>query len=488
MVRFASYKDLAEEGKTLMPAEALHDECGIVGIYGNPEAAKLAYLGLQALQHRGQESAGIVSSDGFVQHTYKARGLVGDVFTEESLAQLKGHMAIGHVRYSTTGSNRVVNAQPIRVDYKGGALAVAHNGNIINAAELRQELQKRGAIFQTTSDTEILVHLVAQHYAPNFTEAFVSSLMSMKGAFSLIVLHNGEMIGVRDPYGIRPLCLGTLPAGAYVLASESCALDIMGGQYLRELKPGEMIRVNDEGIRSEKPFAPVEPALCVFEYIYISRPDSLIDDGKTIDDIRVALGRQLAREAPAEADVVFPVPDSSNPAAVGFSIESDIPLRHGLIRSHYIGRTFIEPEQAIRDFGARLKYNAVRSVIAGKRVVVVDDSIVRGTTSQKIVRLVRNAGACQVHFRASAPVWRHPCFYGVDTPSESELIGHSKSVEEIRRFIGADSLAYISIEGLMRVVPRTAGYCKACFDGNYVAGRPAVFEKTILEARKSVPA
>ncbi|MCX7016778.1 MAG: amidophosphoribosyltransferase, partial [Candidatus Sumerlaeota bacterium] len=331
----------------------------------------------------------------------------------------------------------------------------------------------------------IIVHLVAQHYSANFMEAFVSSLQSIKGAFSLVVLHDDELIAVRDPRGIRPLGLGTLPGGGRVVASESCALDIIGGQYLREIKPGEMIIINKNGIRSERPFARVEPAFCVFEYIYISRPDSLVGGSRTVYDIRVQLGREIAREAPVEADVVFAVPDSSNAAAVGFSMESGIPFAHGLIRSHYIGRTFIEPDQSIRDFGARLKYNAVRSVIAGKRCVVVDDSIVRGTTSGKIVRLIRNAGAKEVHFRVSAPPWRNPCYYGVDTPTRKELIGANKTVEEIREFIGAGTLAYISEEGLMRVMPHTMSYCKACFDGNYVAGKPEAFEKTMLETRRA---
>jgi amidophosphoribosyltransferase len=464
------------------------DECGIVGIYGNPEAAKLTYLGLQALQHRGQESAGIVSSDGGAQHIYKEKGLVGDVFNEANLAQLPGRFAIGHVRYSTTGSNRVVNAQPIRVDYKGGALAVAHNGNITNAVKLREELEARGAIFQSTNDSEILVHMIAQHHSHDFMQSLTSSLLGLQGAFSLVLLHNDCMVAVRDPHGVRPLCYGAVPGGGAVVASESCAMDIMGAQYMREIKPGEMIVITPEETRSLSPFPAAKPAFCVFEYIYISRPDSMIDGHCTVSDVRERLGRQLAREHPAEADVVFPVPDSSNPAAIGYALESGIPFGLGLIRSHYIGRTFIEPDQAIRDFGARLKYNAVRSVIAGKRVVVVDDSIVRGTTSKKIVRLIRNAGAKEVHFRVSAPIWQHPCYYGVDTPSREELIGSNKSADEIREHIGADSIGYLSIEGLLRMAPRTNSYCQACFDGNYVAGRPeASFEKNIMEGARTSP-
>lgn len=458
-----------------------HDECGVVGVFGNVEAAKLAYLGLQALQHRGQESAGIVSSDGVNQHIYKEKGLVSDVFNEDNLAQLTGDMAIGHVRYSTTGSNRVVNAQPIRIDYKCGSLAIAHNGNITNAVRLRRELEERGAIFQTSTDSEIIVHLVAQHYSHNFLEAFTSSLLNLHGAFSLVALQNNMIVAVRDPHGIRPLCFGTLPGGGHVVASESCALDIMGAQYLRELQPGEMLIIDQDGIRSEKPFPRVEPAFCIFEYIYISRPDSMINGSKSVYDVRIALGRQLAREHPTEADVVFAVPDSSNAAALGFSMESGIPFSYGLIRSHYIGRTFIEPDQSIRDFGARLKYNAVRSVLNGKRVVVVDDSIVRGTTSEKIVRLIRNAGAKEVHFRVSAPIWKYPCYYGVDTPSEKELIGNSHNAEQICELIGADSIGFVSIDGLMRVAPRTQSYCRACFDGRYLAGKPDAFVKDVLE-------
>ncbi len=464
-----------------MMSEHPHDECGVVGVYGNSEAAKLAYLGLQALQHRGQESAGIVSSDGATQYIYKNRGLVSDVFSETNLAQLTGHMAIGHVRYSTTGSNRVVNAQPIRIDYKCGSLALAHNGNITNAAKLRRELEERGAIFQATTDSEIIVHLVAQHYSHDFIEAFTSSLMNLHGAYSLVVIQNDQLVAVRDPHGIRPLCFGTLPGGGHVVASESSLLCSVRGQALRELQPGGMLIINEEGIRSEKPFPRVEPTFCIFEYIYISRPDSIISGGKTVFDVRVTLGRQLAREHAVEADVVFAVPDSSNAAALGYAMESNITFSYGLIRSHYIGRTFIEPDQSIRDFGARLKYNVVRSVINGKRVVVVDDSIVRGTTSEKIVRLIRNAGAKEVHFRVSAPIWRHPCYYGVDTPTERELIGSTNNAEQIRQKIGADSIGFISSEGLMRVAPRTQSYCTACFGGRYAAGKPDAFEKNMLE-------
>ncbi len=464
-----------------MSIDGPREECGIVGIYNNPEAAHLTYLGLQALQHRGQESAGIVSSNGQEQFIYKDKGLVRDVFTAEALKQLKGHLAIGHVRYSTTGSNRVVNAQPHRADYRGGSMAVAHNGNIINAARLRRELEQRGAIFQTTTDSEILIHLIAHHHSDDFHQAATASLMSLQGAFSLLLLGNAQLIAVRDPHGIRPLCLGTLPTGGYVIASEACAVDIMGGQYLRQLRPGEMIVLDGSGIRSEEPFPRLTPAYCIFEFIYISRPDSLFDGARTVYDIRQALGRQLAREHPADADVVFAVPDSSNGAAIGYSLESGIPFGHGLIRSHYIGRTFIEPEQSIRDFSARLKFNAVRSVIANKRVVVVDDSIVRGTTSKKIVRLIRHAGAREVHFRVSAPPWKHPCYYGVDTPTERELIGNSLEPDQIAKEIGADTLGFISIEGLLRVAPRTMNYCLACFDGRYTAGKPETFEKTMLE-------
>lgn len=453
-----------------MPGE----ECGIVAVYNHPEAAKLTYLGLYALQHRGQESAGIVSADGKRLHVHKGPGLVADVFDQETFQTLPGNMAIGHVRYSTTGSSVAANAQPIVANYKAGTLAVAHNGNITNSEELRAELEERGAIFQSTTDTEILVHLIAQAGTRDFDEAVFTSVIRLKGAYSLLLAREDRMIALKDPRGFRPLCLGKLGDG-YVVASESCAFDIMNAQYLRELAPGELLNFRDGKVTTSKPFPPAEQSYCIFEYIYFSRPDSMAVQGKCVSELRTKLGEQLAIEHPVKADVVIPVPDSSVAAAIGYARRSGIPYDTGLVRSHYVGRTFIEPDQAIRDFGARIKYNPVRSVLQDKRVVVVDDSIVRGTTSRKIVNMLRNAGAKEIHFRVSAPPWKHPCFFGVDTPEREKLIAAvNPDVEEIRKFIGADTLGYVSEEGLLKVFPKTLGYCMACFTGKYPDGqRPA---------------
>lgn len=463
--------------------EMPREECGIVAVYNHPEAAKLTYLGLYALQHRGQESAGIVSSDGDRLHVHKAPGLVADVFTEKVFNDLPGNMAMGHVRYSTTGSSVPENAQPLVVNYRDGSLAVAHNGNITNADELRAQLEDRGAIFQTTTDTEILVHLIAQSGVRDFDEALFMSAMRLKGAYSLLISREDRMYAMKDPRGFRPLCLGKLDGG-YVVASESCALDLINAQYLRELNPGEVLTFANGTVTSSRPFPPAEQAFCIFEYIYFSRPDSMAQS-RSISELRMRLGEQLAEEHPVEANVVIPVPDSSIPAAIGYARRSGIPYDMGLIRSHYVGRTFIEPSQAIRDFGARIKYNAVRSVLQDKRVVVVDDSIVRGTTSRKIVNMVRNAGAKEIHFRVSAPPWRNPCYFGVDTPRREKLIAATaKDVEEIRKFIGADTLGYISVEGLLKVMPKTVSYCTACFTGEYPNGQKpeGEFTKEILEA------
>jgi amidophosphoribosyltransferase len=459
--------------------EMPHEECGIVGVYGHPEAAKMAYLGLYALQHRGQESAGIVSSDGRQLRCHKNKGLVNDVFDRHTLDDLIGSMAIGHVRYSTTGSNRVVNAQPLLANYRGGALAVAHNGNLINASELRSELEARGAIFMGTADSELILHLIAQSSIARFEDALVSTLYRLKGAYSLVFLRENQIVALKDPRGFRPLCIGTLD-GATVVASESCALDIMGAQLLREVRPGEMVVIDEEGVRIEQPFPPTEEKFCVFEYIYYSRPDSM-HNGRSIYEIRHRLGEQLAREQPADVDVVIAVPDSSKPAAIGYSKELGVPYDMGLIRSHYIGRTFIEPDEGIRHFGAKLKYNPVRSVLEGKRVAVIDDSIVRGTTSVKIVDMIRRAGAKEVHLRITAPPWKFPCFYGIDTPNESELMASRMTVEEMSQKIGTDSLGFLSVEGLMRVAPKVQGYCTACFNGEYSAGRPEETNKLRLE-------
>jgi len=458
------------------------EACGIVGVFGHPEAAKLTYLGLYALQHRGQESAGIVSSDGRQLYTHRGPGLVADVFTESALKRLAGHMAIGHVRYSTAGSSTQENIQPLVANYKGGGLAVAHNGTITNAPIIRAELEDRGAIFQGSTDTEVLVHLIAQAGTNDFDEALFMALLRLRGAYSLLLLKADRMMAVKDPRGFRPLCLGRL-GSSYVVASESCAFDIMNAEYLRELAPGEMICFGAQGPISSRPFPPAEQAFCVFEYIYFSRPDSFAAT-RSIYEYRARLGEQLAEEHPADADVVIAVPDSSVPAAIGYAQRSGIPYAMGLIRSHYVGRTFIEPDQAIRDFGARIKYNAVRSVLEGQRVVVVDDSIVRGTTSRKIVNMLRAAGAREIHMRISAPPWKNPCYFGIDTPKRERLIAAQASdVEMIRQAIGCDSLGFISLEGLLRVMPKTIQYCTACFTGEYPAGQAPVgtFDKQSME-------
>ena len=470
------------------PSETPREECGIVAVVDHAEAAKLCYLGLYALQHRGQESAGIVANDDGRLRCHKSSGLVADVFTPDVLAQLPGASAIGHVRYSTTGSSVEANAQPLVANYKGGTLALAHNGNLTNADELRRELEERGAIFQTTTDTEIIVHLIAQMGTSDFEEALRLSLMRLRGAYSLVVQREDRVYAIKDPRGFRPLCIGKLGDG-FVVASESCAMDIMNAEYLRELAPGEVLTFRDGQVTSSRPFPPAEQAFCVFEYIYFSRPDSMAHY-RSVSELRHQLGEQLADEHPAEADVVIAVPDSSTPAAIGYSKRSGIPYDIGLIRSHYVGRTFIEPDQAIRDFGARIKYNPVRSVLQDKSVVVVDDSIVRGTTSRKIVNLLRGAGAREIHFRITAPPWRNPCYFGVDTPEADKLVAaRVNSVEEIRKFVAADSLGFISVEGLLKVMPKTQQYCTACFTGKYPDGqRPAnAYSKEILENGREKP-
>ncbi|HBF34439.1 TPA: amidophosphoribosyltransferase [Candidatus Sumerlaeota bacterium] len=463
-----------------MESRIPREECGIVGIYNAPEASKLAYLALYALQHRGQESAGIVSAEDGRLYMHKSKGLVADVFSADTLEALPGARAIGHVRYSTTGSNMEANVQPLLANYHAGSLAVAHNGNLTNADALRAMIEKRGAIFQTTTDSEIFLHLIAHSASSTFKEALLLSLMRTKGAFSLLLLRPDSMVAVRDPNGFRPMVIGKLGDG-YVVASETCAFDIMGAEYIREALPGEILTFDKDGMHSEMPFAKSESAYCVFENIYYSRPDSIASNGRSIYEIRADLGRELAREFPVEADVVIGVPDSAIPASIGYAQESGIPYEMGLIRNHYIGRTFIEPQQSIRDFGARIKYNPVRGVLEGKRVVVVDDSIVRGTTIKKMVNMLRRAGAKEVHVRSSAPPWIHPCYYGVDTPSPKELVASYMTPQEICEMVKADSLGYLSIEGMRKVMPAGVGYCQACFDGIYAAGKPANFVKEIME-------
>ena len=451
--------------------DKFHDECGVVAVYGHPEAANLAYLGLYALQHRGQESAGMASSDGREIHCVKRMGEVADVFTPEQLANLPGTMAIGHTRYSTAGDTNIHNAQPFAVSCNKGRIAVAHNGNLTNAAELRREPEDEGSIFQASSDTEVVLHLVARSRERTIAGALREALLMMEGAFSMVFLAEDRVIVARDPQGFRPLVMGQMELSGgkkcYVFASETCAFDLIGAVYLNEVAPGEMVIAGPEGLTRER-YLPEQPrAQCVFEHVYFSRPDSIVF-GRPVQLSREKLGRLLAIEHPVEADVVVPVPDSGVAAAIGFAEASGIPFRHGLIRSHYIGRTFIEPSQAIRDFGVKLKLNPVRHLIEGKRVVLVDDSIVRGTTSRKIVRMVRQAGAREVHMRISCPPTKSPCFYGVDTPTKRELIAANSSVEEIRRFIGADSLGYLSIAGLREAVDDTRHeYCYACYTGDY---------------------
>lgn len=449
--------------------DKFRDECGVVGIYGHPEAANLAYLALYALQHRGQESAGIAASDGSSLHLEKAMGLVADVFSEAKLRRLRGAIAIGHVRYSTTGTSQVKNAQPLLAGYKRGQLALAHNGNLTNAEKIRHDLEAQGSIFNSTTDSEVIVHLIARSREPNLLEASVDALNQVRGAYSLVIMNDTELLGIRDPYGFRPLSLGKL-GEAWVLASESCAFDLIEADFVRDIEPGEFIRINESGVHTFSPFPPAPKSQCIFEYVYFARPDSFLF-GRSVAGIRKELGRQLAREYPVEADVVIPVPDSGVPAALGFAEEARMPFEHGLIRNHYVGRTFIEPKQAIRHFGVKIKLNAIREMLEGKRVVVVDDSIVRGTTSRKIVSMIRAAGATEVHVRISSPPTIAPCYYGIDTPTRKELIASTHGAEEIRRYLGADSLGYLSLKGLHQAAEKEiqggGGFCNACFTGCY---------------------
>ncbi len=451
--------------------DKFHDECGVVAIYGHPEAANLAYLGLYALQHRGQESAGICSSDGRQIHCHKSMGHVADIFVPEVLGRLPGNHAIGHTRYSTAGDTALLNAQPFSVACNKGKIAVAHNGNITNAAELRRELEREGSIFQASSDTEVILHLVARSRERTLAGALREALLQLEGAFSLVFLAEDRILVARDPNGFRPLAFGQMELSGghicYVFASETCAFDLINAVYLGDVEPGEMIIAGAQGIERERYAPRREQSNCVFEHVYFARPDSIVF-GRAVQESRENLGRLLAREHPVEADVVVPVPDSGVAAAIGYAAEADIPFRQALIRNHYVGRTFIEPSQAIRDFGVKLKLNPVRHLLEGKRVILVDDSIVRGTTSRKIVRMVRGAGAKEVHVRISCPPTISPCFYGVDTPCTAELIAANNSVEEIRKFLEADSLGYLSMGGLQEAVGDDQhNYCYACYTGNY---------------------
>ncbi len=445
--------------------DKLHDHCGVFAIFGHPEAAKLTYLGLHALQHRGQDSAGIVATDGNKLVSYKGMGHVTEVFTAEILEGLRGQVAIGHVRYSTAGDTDLKNAQPLTVSCQKGEVALAHNGNLVNASAIRKELESRGDIFQTTSDSEVILHFFARSRQNGIAEALADALDRVTGAYSLVMLFKDSVAGVRDPRGFRPLSLGQLD-GAHVLASETCAFDIINASPVRDVEPGEMVVLDRRGVTALR-IAPAQPAQCIFEHVYFSRPDSVVF-GRPVQASREMLGRLLAREHPVEADLVVPVPDSGVAAAVGYAEESGIPLRFGLIRNHYVGRTFIEPSQAIRDLGVRLKLNPVRSLLEGRRIVLVDDSIIRGTTSRKIVRIVREAGAREVHVRISCPPTVSPCFYGIDTPTRDELIAATHKVEEIRKYLAADSLGYLSLEGMRQAVGDTLGrYCLACYTTNY---------------------
>ena len=446
--------------------DKFHDECGVVGVYGHPDAANLAYLGLYALQHRGQESAGIAASSNGKMHLEVGMGLVADVFSDVRLKKLPGNIAVGHNRYSTTGVSRVKNAQPCLIEYSGGTMAMGHNGNLVNASEIRKELGAAGAIFQSTNDSEVIVHLMAQSRRNSFVDRAVAALSQVKGAYSIVLMSENELVAARDPQGFRPLCLGKLD-GAYIVASESCVMDLVEAEFIREIEPGELILINQFGVKSFHPFQKASTKQCVFEHIYFSRPDSYLF-GHSVYSTRKLMGKALAREKPVEADVVVPVPDSGVISAMGYSEEAKIPFQMGLIRNHYVGRTFIEPQSQIRNFGVKIKLNAVKPVIEGKRVIIIDDSIVRGTTSKKIVRMLREVGAREVHVRISSPPTTHSCFYGIDTPTKGELIASNMDIDQTCKYLGADSLHYISLEKMLEIFgEQKDDFCAACFDGRY---------------------
>lgn len=467
----ASVMDIDDQGHPF-DDDHLHEECGVFAIHGHNDAGALAALGLHALQHRGQEAAGIVAYDGHHFHSHRALGLIGDTFSRENvIRELKGDWAIGHTRYATSGGSLLRNVQPLFGDLAFGGFAIAHNGNLTNAQRIRHRLVDQGALFQSTSDTEVIVHLVARSKKSTVVQRLVDAINQIEGAWSLVALYDEGIVGVRDPYGIRPLVLGEL-GGAAVLASESCALDIIGATFVRDLEPGEMVVIDRDGMRSMRPFDPAPRRFCIFEYVYFARPDSLVE-GRGVYDIRKAIGAELAHESPVDVDLVVPVPDSGVPAAIGYSQAANVPFELGIIRNHYVGRTFIEPSDSIRHLGVRLKHNANRATIAGKRIVLIDDSIVRGTTSTKIVAMMRAAGAREVHMRIASPPTTHSCFYGVDTPERSKLMAARHSVEEMARIIGVDSLAFLSIDGLYRAVGEAKregearAFCDACFTGDY---------------------
>ncbi len=464
-----------------MDDDHFHDQCGVFGVFGSSEAANLTYLGLHALQHRGQESAGIVTRKDHQLFVHRGLGLVQEVFSEEKLRDLGGDSAIGHVRYSTAGGSHIKNAQPLAVDYAHGSIAVAHNGNFTNGASLRRELEHAGSIFSSFSDTEVVIHLMARSQESSTEARVIDALRQVEGAFSMVILTPDELVAVRDPHGFRPLCLGIL-RDAPVIASEPPAFDLVGGEYVRDIQPGEMVIASQSGLRSVFPFETTSRHMCIFEYVYFARPDATLD-GVNVYEARKRLGHRLAQDQWADVDVVIPVPDSGVAAALGFAERLDVPFELGLIRSHYVGRTFIEPQQSIRHFGVRLKLHPIKSVLEGKRVAVIDDSIVRGTTSRKIIRMIRDAGAREVHMRISSPPTRWPCFYGIDTPSRGELIASKYGPEEIARYVTADSLGYLSVEGLREAVG-IKGHCDACFSGEYIIPPP---DTSSIPPRPSLP-
>ncbi|TGL48192.1 amidophosphoribosyltransferase [Leptospira kemamanensis] len=452
----------------ILQSDKPKEECAIFGIYNSKEAANFTYLGLYSMQHRGQESSGIVSTDGSHLYRYANMGLVANIFTQPKIKELIGDSAIGHNRYSTTGASFLRNAQPIRVESHLGPVALAHNGNLVNSWDIRNKLERDGSIFQTTIDSEVIVHLMAKSHKSDLLEALCESLAQVRGAYSLLVLTPRYLIAVRDPNGFRPLVMGKRSDGAIVFASETCAFDITETEYVRDVEPGEMVVIDHTGMRSLYPFPKAKPSLCIFEYIYFARPDSYIFE-ESVYKVRKSLGRQLARVMPVVADVIIPVPDSANIAALGYSEESGIPYQSGLVRSHYIGRTFIEPDQKIRDFGAKIKYNVVKEVVNEKRVVIIDDSVMRGTTSRKIIKMIRNAGAKEIHFRVSAPPTVAPCYYGIDIPTHKELIASTHTIEEIQKYLRVDSLAYLTLDTMHKAVEghKGGGFCDACFTSNY---------------------
>jgi amidophosphoribosyltransferase len=456
------------------------DECGVCGIFGHRDAARLTYFGLYALQHRGQESTGIVTSDGSRISQHKAMGLVPEVFTEDILRGLKGHLSVGHVRYSTTGASHLLNAQPFIVSHRGGTLAVAHNGNLVNTRELRDELEKKGSIFQTTMDTEVVVHLLVRNSPKGLEEAITETFSKVRGAYSMLLMTQDQLVAIRDPGGFRPLCLGQLNNGAYIVASETCALDLVEAHYVRDIEPGEILIIDKNGLKSLFPWPKQKHSFCIFEHVYFARPDSDIF-GINVYQSRKQMGKILAQECQLEADLVMPFPDSGNYAAIGYSQASGIPLEMGVIRNHYVGRTFIQPTQSMRDFSVKVKLNPVRSFLEGKRVVVIEDSIIRGTTGRSRIRSLREVGVKEVHMLISCPPTRNPCYYGIDFPSNTELIASQKTVEEIRVYLDLDSLYYLSLEGMIAATGGSPdSFCKACFDGKYPVQPDTSFNKLSL--------